>query len=562
MAHRAWPRLAEYFARFQLSLGLPCSLEVMAPTLSTVPLFVRSSLERRQQNQHAATNSIQPTDDDQWSLKDAGSDSDSACSVDVDTDIRKDIQRAVSSFLRCNVDLKNVAHSKQPIGSGKRRTKTSPTLEVDMIVYEKRSDNDEGTDNASDMPSARMTLVRMVNRIPLLDGAEASACGLVQCVATKQSMWSSFGLSARHGTDLTAADLRLFAPTYAIRDSDNVASFFQNRSPHQLFVLQDIEDGDDDQTETENGQEDEMEPKPKKKAQPSHLLPAHLRLGNILVIIQIHAHPSSLPLPTLSKSRLPLNDIAIDSAVEAGVVKCLQSLQKTNPSLLLTPMQLKTTIRDTRYIPSAAAAMACVICKSKDENYQKHFLKVIRGWTAKVRVDPHRRDDCTDDEHEDQNLLEVSKLGPLLEAKLREICVATDGDKTTTTHKKKKAIKMITRSSNRGIEVPSPCSLLCRETSESWGCMSPSPVKVSRQRLSTSMEEHQESMSSLDSEMSPSPVKKASKTTKALMPPRKSLDSLCTAFDECDNPDNQTIHSAPRILTLDDEDYNEVNAAW
>ncbi|KAI2500016.1 Histidine ATPase [Fragilaria crotonensis] len=410
-----------------------------------------------------------------------------------------------------------------------------------MIVYEKRTDNDEGTDNSSDMPSARMTLVRMVNRIPLLDGAEASACGLVQCVATKQSMWSSFGLSASHGTDQTASDLRLFVPTYAIRDSDSVASFFQNRSPHQLFELQDIEDGDDDQSEAENGEDDELAHRPKNRAQTSHLLPAHLRLGNILVVIQIHAHPSSLPLPTLSKSRLPLNDIAIDSAVEAGVVKCLQSLQKTNPALLLTPMQLKTTIRDTRYIPSAAAAMACVICKSKDVSYQKHFLKVIRGWTAKVSADTHRSDDSTDNEQEDHDLLDVSKLGPLLEAKLREICVATDGDKTTTPRKKMKANKMITRSSNRGTEAPLPTSPLRPQTSESWGCMSPSPVKVPRHRLSTSME-GLESTSSLNSEMAPSPVKTSTRTTKARIPPRESLDSLCTAFDECDNTDNQTIH--------------------
>ena len=36
----AWPRLAEYFARFKLSLDMPCNLEVRAPTLSRVPLFV------------------------------------------------------------------------------------------------------------------------------------------------------------------------------------------------------------------------------------------------------------------------------------------------------------------------------------------------------------------------------------------------------------------------------------------------------------------------------------------------------------------------------------------
>jgi hypothetical protein len=40
MARSTWPRLSEYFARFRLSLGLICSLEVLAPTLSRLPLRV------------------------------------------------------------------------------------------------------------------------------------------------------------------------------------------------------------------------------------------------------------------------------------------------------------------------------------------------------------------------------------------------------------------------------------------------------------------------------------------------------------------------------------------
>jgi hypothetical protein len=43
VALKAWPRLAEYFARYQLSLGLKCSLEVLAPSLSRVPLLIRPS---------------------------------------------------------------------------------------------------------------------------------------------------------------------------------------------------------------------------------------------------------------------------------------------------------------------------------------------------------------------------------------------------------------------------------------------------------------------------------------------------------------------------------------
>ena len=558
MAHRAWPRLAEYFARFQLSLGLPCSLEVMAPTLSTVPLFVRSPLERQFKNR-PATNFSQ-RDGDEWNPDAADADSDSVSSMEVDNDIRKEIQRAVSCFLKRNVDLNNVAHSTQPIRNGKRRTKNSPTLEVDVIVYEKSSDDDDEETNNTDMPSAQMTLVRMVNRIPLLDGAEAPACGLVQCVASQQSMWASFGLSVRHGTDLTAQDLRLFVPTYAVRDSDNVASFFQNRSPHQLFEIQEDEYEEDEDSVIERGNDDDEKPKARKR---KHLLlPAHLRLGNVLLIVQIHAKPSSLPLPTLSKSRLPLNDTAIDSAVETGVMECLQSLQKTNPDILLTPKQLKTTIRDTRYIPSAAAAMACVVCKSKDENFQNHFLKMIRGWSNRETKDDstenvsssRRNSDAedNDDEKEVGNdlLLEVNKLGPLLEAKLRKICSISDVGKTAT----KKVTKMTTRSTNKENEAPPPATPPRRQTSENWGDMSPSPVKMPTKKP-PSTRGHRDSLDSLETGMSPSPAKKPTK----LIRPRDSLDSLGGVLDE--DSDKKAL-TAPRILKCDANDYADDDEEW
>ena len=251
-------------------------------------------------------------------------------------------------------------------------------------------ENEEDAHNL-DMPSAKMTLVRMVNRIPLLDGAEASACGLVQCLASKKSMWSSFGLSVSLGTPVAVTPLRLFVPTYAVRDSDNVASFFQHRSPHQLFQMHNIQEMVIENTSVKPSEKSDDFRDPS-RTMANLLLPAHLRLGSILVIIQIHARPSSLPLPTLSKGRLPLNDAAIDMAVENGVTACLKSLQITNPELLLTPQKVKATMRDARYVPSSAAAMACVICKSKNDDLKKHALKVIDGWCHRKTNEKSTRD--------------------------------------------------------------------------------------------------------------------------------------------------------------------------
>jgi hypothetical protein len=79
----------------------------------------------------------------------------------------------------------------------------------------------------------------------------------------------------------------LFVPTFGVRDSTQVAPFLQS-GIHDLYELnQEEENSDAASVHGRHG-----------------FLPAHLRIGNILVIVQIHAKPSSLPLPTLSKVRL------------------------------------------------------------------------------------------------------------------------------------------------------------------------------------------------------------------------------------------------------------------
>mmetsp|Transcript_13621 Transcript_13621/g.20733 ORF Transcript_13621/g.20733 Transcript_13621/m.20733 type:complete len:583 (+) Transcript_13621:499-2247(+) len=513
MSHLAWPRLAEYFARFQLSLGLPCSLEVMAPTLSKIPLFVRSplesacSLQPKTQKSNLNTWSTDEESVDWKSCSDDDSDFDlhvgsSTCAkarICDDDNIRKDIQKAVSNFLKCNIDLNNVAHSLQLIEKGKgnqRRTKDIPTLEVDLIVYSKiDEDKKDGRHSEHLLHSAHLQLIRMVNRIPLLDGAEASSCGLVRGVAN-QCIWSSFGLSVNHEKPSKLETLCPFIPTYTVKDGDRVASFYQ-KSPHQLFENSFCEEN---QYLSENRQTDKLDGQGFSKS-PSEflLLPAHLRLGNMLMIIQINAKPSLLPLPTLSKSRLPMNDSSIDTALEAGVLECIKSLQLTNPSLLLTSKQLKAKIRDSRYIPAVAAALACVLCKSKDKIFQQHSTSFINNWHGEQHITQ------TEDLMNIEKEMQVTKLGPILEAKLRHVVsirsVRKDGNKESVT-RTKRSTRSNFSDKNQLVTRPIPPRL----STGSWDCTSPSPLKendAKKRRLLTSP-----SSSSFDSDvMSPSPFK-------------------------------------------------------
>lgn len=574
MALRAWPRLSEYFARFQLSLGLPCSFEVMAPTLCSRPLFVRSSLERQQQQHNqlkikksrkknkSAADDEDDGGDDEWDPDIADISSDSDCSIEADEDIRIQIQRAVSGHVSRNIDIRNVAHSMQPIRNGKRRTKNSPMLEVDMIAYKKSTDEEETEEtDEGEMPSAQMTLVRMVNRIPLLDGAEAAACGLVQSVATKKSIWTTFGLSIQHGTDQTDQDLRFFTPTYSIRDSDSVSSFFQSRNP--LYEMHEEEYDDDDEQEkyasdgfSDDGLMDADTRKRKARKtrkRKEFLLPAHLRLGNILLIVQIHAKPSSLPLPTLSKSRLPMNATAIDNALESGVMECLQSLQRTNPIMLLTAKQLKMTVRNTRYIPAAAAAMARVLCHAKDDTFQKHFLKVVRGWSSKEQQSGHISGEtaavCSDDDDDQPELLgedlDASKVGPWIEAKLHRICAISDIPKL----QKRKPSTRKKQHRSPIVAPPPPCSPPSRQSSSGsgWGGMSPSPVKRAVTNKAVKPKESRYSMESLSLSQG------ASSPSDSLM---DGGNESCTGSKE-PKTDKQKANNGSHVLTREEDHYDD-----
>lgn len=98
------------------------------------------------------------------------------------------------------------------------------------------------------------------------------------------------------------------------------------------------------------------------------------------MVVQIRAKPSELPLPTLSKGRLPFNERYLLDALDNGITCCLKSLQASNPSLLLTAKQLKAFERDARYAPYAATAIGSVIRRSRERTLYGDIMRKVSGW--------------------------------------------------------------------------------------------------------------------------------------------------------------------------------------
>eukprot|EP00579_Thalassiosira_antarctica_P016455 CAMPEP_0201929266 /NCGR_PEP_ID=MMETSP0903-20130614/22623_1 /ASSEMBLY_ACC=CAM_ASM_000552 /TAXON_ID=420261 /ORGANISM="Thalassiosira antarctica, Strain CCMP982" /LENGTH=1108 /DNA_ID=CAMNT_0048467989 /DNA_START=71 /DNA_END=3394 /DNA_ORIENTATION=- len=452
-ARRAWPRLAEYFARFQLSIDLPCSLEVKAPTLQSMPLYIRppSEIERRINRKRnvslAAASLMDGSDANSDSNKnsnrgnwDGGDGFDEGNSPEADTN-RQEPKTSKAARQRAEVELQkkkkislickaasaykgrpglkvdNVAYTTQPIrrntGSGQSAaSKNGPVLEIGLIVFGPEPDDDNDGDGIehesfpqslsnnnhnNGKSSATLQVVRMVNGIPLLDSSEALACGVVQKIASNVATWNSFGLTvlqnSKNDLDPVPLDERN-TPTFEINDSAQVAPFLKS-STHSLFQGQSQDNGqsssDDDDFDIEN-----VRGKRKKERQFRCILPAQQRLGDVLMVVQIRAKPSALPLPTLSKGRLPLNDKGISDALENGISDCLRCLQRSSPGLLLTAQQLKRVDRDVKYVPAAGGAIASVLCRSKQRGVYDNAMNIASGWDDEVK----KILSCSGNEHE------------------------------------------------------------------------------------------------------------------------------------------------------------------
>jgi|AntRauTorckE5430_2_1112549.scaffolds.fasta_scaffold03504_3 hypothetical protein len=410
-ASEAWPRLAEYFARFQLSLGLKCSLEVMAPSLSRLPLFIRPPTEELKKTQDKENCFIpkfssppkviqQPREEepgngttdeetkgskdfydfldnhqctpDNKEMQNSGlvesnhtknidkndlDTEDNGCILeledvfispskspdrrrgpavrrieisarklqeDVNLERRIQMQNSVGAYLKKPIELANVAHSSQKIRRSDvidtKMADSAPTLDVDIIISafdeeEKAFYSEEGNDRAIpndgcseiDRSKAKIMLIRMVNRIPMLDSAEASACGIVRGLQHK-SLWNSFGLEIAIVQSLSGTGEgnksmfeALHVPTFSLGDSAHVAPFFTMNNTHTLLSDDESSHSEDDDHSFPGHEQSTAATRKRKRNRKMSLKPAGLRLGNFLIIVQLNAKSLELPLPTLSK---------------------------------------------------------------------------------------------------------------------------------------------------------------------------------------------------------------------------------------------------------------------
>ena len=242
---------------------------------------------------------------------------------EVDSDRFAFFEAAKSFWSDRKIVYKNVARSVRKISTrsyNQTENTSNPELQVEVSLvvcpYSKHSNDTSKASSTSSMSSldgainqidtddycikdkqtATLQLIRMVNGNPVLDSGEAHSCGIVHGVADK-SLWGSFGLditknSVAHQDD---SETSLHHTTYALQDSSIIAPFINRNNNHRQLrtsnrdTVVDNDDGTCNKKRNNDSRDD--------------LLPVNLRIGSILVVVQICAASSLLPLPTLSKVR-------------------------------------------------------------------------------------------------------------------------------------------------------------------------------------------------------------------------------------------------------------------
>ncbi len=359
----AWQRLEHYLRRFQLS-PVECSIEVLAPTFSTVPIHIlkksrdvdKASLQQ-QESKLTECLDDDPEEDHVSPKMIAGA----------FLARRKAVQEMAQryDFFRRPLQLQNIAHSVHDIRiKSSYSCPSNPKMILNVIV----SPHEETMSENSQDSTACLELVRMVNSVPLLDGAESFACGLVKSLQSSV-LWASFGLTIVESIDSATNS---WTSHFAIRDSDRVAPFLRSRN-HQLWEAEQ----DHDSVGGENPEEKGTEKRKRETNDQMLMLPAKVRLGKILLLVNVDAVPTVLPLPTLSKGRLPINHLPITQALHLALRDCLRSLQQTSPGLFLTTAQLRTIERDEIYIPLMASAASGILGRMLSVSRQHKLLEKV-----------------------------------------------------------------------------------------------------------------------------------------------------------------------------------------
>lgn len=343
-AKLAWPRLNEYFIRFRLCSKLNFELDVFAPTLSKVPIHIRrrtadihqpnniSVFENKKHRQtiqlnHPSDDWMDPLDDDKedkeyyfaepFERREKRSKEVLNKNRMIERDVnRLDFFNAMKSYWPSrNIIYDNIAYSARNVTkkyteketSRVKETKKNPQIQLEVKIAvcphldeEKIGDksNRPSYNIPNDIPSnddkaARLKLVRIVNGVPVMESAEAQSCGLVHGV-TNKDVWGSYGLDIDRRTSL-ALDANTLNLSFQLHDSNIIAPFINKNPNHKQLKLNKSE-----RIHKRNREEEKCEQR--RKILPNQdLRSASLRIGTILVVVEIHAAPSSLPLPTLSK---------------------------------------------------------------------------------------------------------------------------------------------------------------------------------------------------------------------------------------------------------------------
>jgi hypothetical protein len=134
------------------------------------------------------------------------------------------------------------------------------------------------------------------------------------------------------------------------------------------------------------------------------------------------------------QGRLPIGNKAIDDALEIGITQCMQQLQKTNPTLLLTAAELRKAECDSRYVPALALALATILSNSTNDT-DETCIEKIHSWDES---DSTLSRSCHKVEHKGSVALTTDRtpmLSMLIEQRLR--LVMLQSTKCTSLSKEK-----------------------------------------------------------------------------------------------------------------------------
>ena len=148
-----------------------------------------------------------------------------------------------------------------------------------------------------------------------------------------------------------------------------------------------------------------------------------------------------------------MNNKAIDDALDVCLATCLRSIQKTNPSLLLTASQLKRTERDLRYIPAVSAAIASLVHNATDNRLRSIAMNKLSRWPSENDRASNIRDQI---EQKSAGSYKIPAdfshpeyMGTLIEKRFRKIIFQEDDQKKLV---KKKNIQKQVNETKKDVE--------------------------------------------------------------------------------------------------------------